>query len=49
MSMSGYNIRDTVKKGLKPKDSDGKPKESWRGDFKGLNQIVSIKVAITSH
>ncbi|KFX89362.1 hypothetical protein V490_07076 [Pseudogymnoascus sp. VKM F-3557] len=40
--MSGYNIRDTVKKGLKPKDSDGKPKESWRGDFKGINQISGL-------
>lgn len=43
MSISGYNIRDTVKKGLQSKDADGKPKEGWRaGDFKGREQIVSI-------
>ncbi|OBT55743.1 hypothetical protein VE04_03914 [Pseudogymnoascus sp. 24MN13] len=43
MSISGYNIRDTVKKGLQSKDADGKPKEGWRaGDFKGRDQISGL-------
>ncbi|KFY07898.1 hypothetical protein V492_06719 [Pseudogymnoascus sp. VKM F-4246] len=40
--MSGYHIRDTVKKSLQSKDADGKPKESWRGDFKGIDQISGL-------
>ncbi|KFY23078.1 hypothetical protein V493_06111 [Pseudogymnoascus sp. VKM F-4281 (FW-2241)] len=40
--MSGYNIRDTVKKNLQSKGTDGKPKESWRGDFKGIDQISGL-------
>ncbi|CAD6456558.1 73566304-e4ed-4fa1-b2ec-2376d408a925 [Sclerotinia trifoliorum] len=31
--MSGF--KDTLKSGWHPKGKDGKPKESWRGDFKG--------------
>ncbi|KAL5354751.1 hypothetical protein ACLOAV_000840 [Pseudogymnoascus australis] len=42
MSMSGYNIRDTVKKGLQSKGTDGKPKESRLGDFKGRSQISGL-------
>jgi hypothetical protein len=41
IKMSGFNISDTAKKGWHPKGKDGKSKESWRGDFKGLDQIVS--------
>lgn len=41
--MSGFNIRDTVKKGWHPKGNDGKSNESWRGDFKGIDQVVSMQ------
>jgi hypothetical protein len=34
--MSGFSLKD----GWHPKGKDGK-KESWRGDFKGINQVVS--------
>ncbi|KAM0129221.1 hypothetical protein ACHAP3_007954 [Botrytis cinerea] len=36
--MSGF--KDTLKGGWHPKAKDGKAKESWRGDFKGLNQVA---------
>ncbi|QSZ34786.1 hypothetical protein DSL72_007644 [Monilinia vaccinii-corymbosi] len=36
--MSG--IKETLKSGWHPKGKDGKPKESWRGDFKGINQVA---------
>ncbi|KAF7879150.1 hypothetical protein EAF04_000349 [Stromatinia cepivora] len=36
--MSGF--KDTLKSGWHPKGKDGKSKESWRGDFKGLNQVA---------
>lgn len=36
--MSGF--RNTIKGGWHPEGKDG-GKESWRGDFKGVNQIVS--------
>lgn len=36
--MSGF--KNVVKEGWHPKSKDGK-KESWRGDFKGINQVVS--------
>ncbi len=35
--MSG--IRDTIKGGWHPKGKDGKSKESWRGDYKGIGQL----------
>lgn len=35
--MSG--LRDTLKGGWHPKGKSG-GKESWRGDFKGINQVV---------
>jgi hypothetical protein len=37
--MSGF--RNTMKGGWHPEGKDG-AKESWRGDFKGLNQVVSL-------
>lgn len=43
--MSGFNIREKASKGWHPKGKDGKSKESWRGDFKGMDQIVSNSVA----
>ncbi|KAI9646089.1 hypothetical protein NHQ30_005529 [Ciborinia camelliae] len=36
--MSGF--KDTLKGGWHPKGKDGKSKESWRGDFKGINQVA---------
>ncbi|RFU30998.1 hypothetical protein B7463_g5324, partial [Scytalidium lignicola] len=36
--MSGF--KDTIKGGWHPKGKDGKSKESWRGDFKGINQVA---------
>jgi hypothetical protein len=30
----------SLKGGWQPKGKDGKSKESWRGDFKGIDQIV---------
>lgn len=38
--MSGF--KNVMKDGWHPKGKDGKSKESWRGDFKGLNQVVSV-------
>jgi hypothetical protein len=35
--MSG--LRETLKEGWHPKGKSG-GKESWRGDFKGINQVV---------
>ena len=36
--MSGF--KGMMKDGWHPKGKDG-GKESWRGDFKGINQVVS--------
>lgn len=36
--MSGF--KDIAKGGWHPKGKDGKSKESWRGDFKGINQVA---------
>jgi hypothetical protein len=36
--MSG--LKETLKGGWHPKGKDGKSKESWRGDFKGINQVA---------
>jgi hypothetical protein len=36
--MSGF--RGVMKDGWHPKGKDGSSKESWRGDFKGINQVV---------
>jgi hypothetical protein len=41
--MSG--LRNTIKGGWHPEGKDG-GKESWRGDFKGVNQVVSASVAL---
>ena len=36
--MSGF--KDIAKGGWHPKGKDGKSTESWRGDFKGINQVA---------
>jgi len=36
--MSGF--KDLAKGGWHPKNKDGKSTESWRGDFKGINQVA---------
>jgi hypothetical protein len=41
--MSG--IRGIVKDGWHPKGKDG-GRESWRGDFKGINQVVSFRFQV---
>lgn len=33
-------VKSVTKSGWHPSGKDGK-KESWRGDFKGINQVVS--------
>jgi hypothetical protein len=38
--MSGF--KDIAKGGWHPKGKDGKSKESWRGDFKGINQVAGV-------
>lgn len=38
--MSGF--KDVLKDGWHPKGKDGSGKESWRGDFKGINQVVRL-------
>lgn len=40
--MSG--LRNTIKGGWHPEGKEG-GKESWRGDFKGINQVVSSPLA----
>jgi hypothetical protein len=44
--MSG--LRETMKSGWHPKGKDGKSSESWRGDFKGINQVVCYPVHDTA-
>lgn len=39
--MSGFS--NVVKGGWHPKGKEG-AKESWRGDFKGINQVVSYLI-----
>jgi len=34
------DFKDLAKGGWHPKSKDGKSKESWRGDFKGINQVA---------
>jgi len=34
------DFKELAKGGWHPKSKDGKSKESWRGDFKGLNQVA---------
>lgn len=41
--MSGF--KNVMKEGWQSKGKDGK-KESWRGDFKGINQVVSSDLSI---
>jgi hypothetical protein len=38
LAMSG--LKDIAKGGWHPKGKDGKSKESWRGDFKGIDQVA---------
>jgi len=38
--MSGF--KDIAKGGWHPKGKDGKSKESWRGDFKGIDQVAGV-------
>lgn len=38
------NFREIMKDGWHPKGKDG-GQESWRGDFKGINQVVSLLVS----
>jgi hypothetical protein len=40
--MSG--LRNTIKGGWHPEGKEG-GKESWRGDFKGINQVVSSLIS----
>lgn len=40
--MPDFNFSEITKKGWHPKGKDGKSKESWRGDFKGLDQIARL-------
>jgi hypothetical protein len=35
-------LKDMAKGGWHPKGKDGKSSESWRGDFKGINQVVRL-------
>jgi hypothetical protein len=44
--MSGF--KDIAKGGWHPKGRDG-GKESWRGDFKGINQVVCTPLSALSH
>lgn len=39
-SITGLGIREKTKGGWHPKGKDGKSKESWRGDFKGVGQVA---------
>ena len=39
------SMRNVMKGGWHPKGKDG-GKESWRGDFKGINQVVWVLLAI---
>lgn len=34
------DFKETLKGGWHPKGKDGKSKESWRGDFKGIDQVA---------
>lgn len=40
--MSGF--KDIAKGGWHPKGKDGKSKESWRGDFKGVDQVSKLSL-----
>lgn len=44
--MSG--LRDAMKGGWRPKGKDG-GKESWRGDFKGIDQVVRSPLSDSGH
>ena len=37
---ANMSFRGVMKDGWHPKGKDGASKESWRGDFKGINQVV---------
>lgn len=41
------NFRNIVKEGWHPKAHDG-GKESWRSDFKGINQVVCLSLSFYS-
>lgn len=38
----------SMKGGWHPKGKDGSSKESWRGDFKGIDQVVGLLLLATS-
>ena len=40
-------VKGVAKSGWHPPGKDGK-KESWRGDFKGINQVVRHPIIIKS-
>lgn len=44
--MSGF--RNVMKDGWHPKGKEG-AKESWRGDFKGINQVVKLSLSGLDH
>ena len=39
-------VKGVTKNGWHPKGKDG-GKESWRGDFKGINQVVMLAAYLT--
>jgi hypothetical protein len=39
-------VKNITKSGWHPSGKDGK-KESWRGDFKGINQVVRSLIFLT--
>jgi hypothetical protein len=39
-------VKNITKSGWHPSGKDGK-KESWRGDFKGINQVVRFLIFLT--
>ena len=41
-SITGLGLREKVKSGWQAKGKDGKSKESWRGDFKGIESGCGI-------
>lgn len=44
----GDSFKGMMKGGWHPKGKDGTSKESWRGDFKGINQVVSPPANISA-
>lgn len=42
------NFRTIAKEGWHPKSRDG-GEESWRSDFKGINQVVRLSFTLPKH